>query len=428
MKVLLKKNELIAPMLVSLLVRMLGALSAFILSLVIGRELGAEESGYFFLSFTIVTFAAAFSRIGFDTTLVRFVGAAGIDDSWQDIRFSLRISVLLVGVIASAVSLMIFIASDFLAVTVFAKPELRDVLRNISPGVVGLSLLTLLAMALQGLHRVAPSIFVVNISVNLLVLFAVYGLELTTAVDIGFAWGISSFVTVAFGFLFWVRYSKPSSKPLTINLKLLLASAMPLWVAVLMSQITQWFGQFMAGAYLDSEQIAQLAVAQRTAMLTSFILLALNLVVAPRFAALYKQNEMKQLQKLALTLVKLMVISAVPIVSIMMIFSNQIMGLFGDGFSSGGHLLQILALGQLINVVTGSVGFLLSMSGHEKDLRNTVMISGPTAVILGVFLVPVFGATGSAVATALAVAIQNLVAVYWVKKRLGFNTLAVWKN
>ena len=77
--------------------------------------------------------------------------------------------------------------------------------------------------------------------------------------------------------------------------------------------------------------------------------------------------------------------------------------------------------------MTGSVGYLLTMSGYEKDFRNSVLISGPIAVGLGFALVPFYGAIGSAIATAVAVATQNLVAVWWVKKRLGFNTLPVWR-
>ena len=196
---------------------------------------------------------------------------------------------------------------------------------------------------------------------------------------------------------------------------------------MLMSQLTQWSGQFIAGVYVPSEEVAQLAVAQRTAMLTSFILMAVNLVVAPRFAALYKQGNMEGLERLALMSVKLMVLFAIPIVAVMMFFPSFLMKLFGEGFAEGGHLLQILAVGQFVNVVTGSVGYLLSMSGHEKDLRNTVLISGPLAIIAAVALTPLWGATGSAIATALAVATQNLVAVFWVRKRLGFNTLAVWR-
>jgi O-antigen/teichoic acid export membrane protein len=103
------------------------------------------------------------------------------------------------------------------------------------------------------------------------------------------------------------------------------------------------------------------------------------------------------------------------------------MGLFGEEYVQAAHLLQILVVGQFINVITGSVGYLLNMSGHEKDMRNVVFFSGPLALGLGLFLTPIYGATGAAVATAIALASQNLIAVYMVKKRLGFNTLNLWK-
>jgi O-antigen/teichoic acid export membrane protein len=85
----------------------------------------------------------------------------------------------------------------------------------------------------------------------------------------------------------------------------LFASCGPLWIVVIMSQMVQWSGQFMAGAYVSSDALAQLAVAQRTAMLSSFILIAVNLVVAPRFANLYRNNDMLALENLAIKSVKL---------------------------------------------------------------------------------------------------------------------------
>ena len=109
---------------------------------------------------------------------------------------------------------------------------------------------------------------------------------------------------------------------------------------------------------------------------------------------------------------------AFPIAVLMLVFPSYIMSVFGEGFSDGKLFLQILVIGQLINVVAGSVGMLLVMSGHEKDFRNSVLFSGPIAIVLAFLLVPIFGATGSAVATAVAVAAQNLLCLYWVKRRL----------
>jgi O-antigen/teichoic acid export membrane protein len=85
-------------------------------------------------------------------------------------------------------------------------------------------------------------------------------------------------------------------------------------------------------------------------------------------------------------------------------------------------------LGQFINVITGSTGYLLTMSGHEKDMRNITIINGIMAIVLALILNPIFGAMGSAVSTAIAVASTNLMAVGMVKKRLGFNTLNIWSR
>ena len=90
-------------------------------------------------------------------------------------------------------------------------------------------------------------------------------------------------------------------------------------------------------------------------------------------------------------------------------------------------MLRILAFGQLINVATGSVGYLLSMTGHERLLRNTVLIAAVVSLGGGLTLIPAFGLTGAALATATGLAVQNLLCVWQVRRVLGFNTLAIWR-
>ena len=137
---------------------------------------------------------------------------------------------------------------------------------------------------------------------------------------------------------------------------------------------------------------------------------------------------MESVRKTALFSVRLLVVSAVPIVGAMLIFPGFLMGLFGADFAQGAQLLQILALGQFVNVITGSVGYLLMMTGHERDLRTSTLISGGLVVILTIILTQYFGVLGCAIATAISIAFQNLLAAYFVKKRLGFNTLKFWQK
>lgn len=406
---------------IAFFIRAFGAVSGFLAAFYIARALPIDESGYYFLAFSIVSILASVSQLGMENTLIRFVGADHARGGAVLIK-----AVSASGVFSLFTAFILLISSGFLANSIFHKPDLEPVLAAMSMGVVGLALFTLSANALQGLHRVVASIFILNISVNLLLTLAVLSGFALKADTLACFYSVAAIFTAVTGMaLFW-RF-KPKAPAAAVPWNVIWASCLPLWAVMIMSQMVQWSGQFIAGAYVSSELVAQLAVAQRTAMLASFVLIAVNLVVAPRFAALHRQGDMAGLESLAILSVKLIGVLALPVIGVMLIFPSWLMGLFGEGFAGGSQLLQILAVGQFINAITGSVGYLLMMSGHERDMRNVTLISGSTALGLTWLLTIGFGATGNAVGTAIAVATQNLLAVYFVKKRLGFNTLAVWR-
>lgn len=416
-----ENRDLLLSSAFAFVVRVLGAISGFAATFFVARYLGAAESGYYFLAFSVVTLVSAFSRVGLDNTVLRFTG--GSPELAVNTVFK---SISLILCTSSISAIILYFSAQFLSVSLFSKPELASVLRYMSFGVVGLSVLTIFAMALQGVRRVSASVFVLNIAVNLLLILSLFSFSGFSAERLAGIYAVSSIVVGFVGFCFFCAF-RPRVTKSTISWRELFASSGPLWIVVIMSQMVMWSGQFMAGAYVSSEALAQLAVAQRTAMLSSFILIAVNLVVAPRFANLYRNQEMVALESLAIKSVKLIALIALPVIGGMLVFPGFLMNLFGEGFSDGAVLLQILAVGQFINAMTGSVGFLLMMSGHERDMRNVTVLSGTSAILLTWLLTFQFGVVGAAVGTAIAVATQNLLAVYFVKKRLGFNTLAVWR-
>ena len=67
-------------------VKIVAAGSAFAMNVVIARQLGAEEAGLFFLAYTIVFIAAAVSRLGLDSTFVRFIAARHATNEWGWIK------------------------------------------------------------------------------------------------------------------------------------------------------------------------------------------------------------------------------------------------------------------------------------------------------------------------------------------------------
>ena len=93
--------------------------------------------------------------------------------------------------------------------------------------------------------------------------------------------------------------------------------------------------------------------------------------------------------------------------------------IFGKDYADGAIPLVILATTQVVNVGTGAVGFLLTMSGHQNQWFITSGFTMSLTLILNAVLVPVFGMTGSALATALAVSGLYLAGLVQVKITLG---------
>lgn len=410
-------------------VKGLGAVAAFIMNLVLARMLGAEQSGYFFLGFTVVVFLGAATRCGFDNVILRHTAAAKSIGDWHAVRLVFLRGAVVTFIASTCAAAFLWLGAGYLAVVVFNKPDFAPVLVAIAPSVVSFSLLWLIAQSLQGMGRVSSAIIAMNVAANIVLIISVLFFGYRLGKEAALAYSAGSFLVLGGFLIFWHlrTNSHTNQRRYNISLRSMFASASPLWIVLLMTELIQWTGQFVGGAYLPPEEIAQLAVAQRTAMLVSFILMAVNMVVAPRFAALHAVGDMDGLRNMALTAVRLMAMGATPVVAVMLIFPGVLMGLFGEGFSGATVLLQVLAIGQFVNVITGSVGYLLSMSGYERDLRNTLLIVAPISVAVTFVLVPLYGALGAALSTALAVGAQNLLAVYWVKRRLGFNTLAVWR-
>lgn len=422
---LLSQKEFFFHVAISFVARVFAALAALIVSVVIARNLGLEESGYYFLALSLVMFLAAVARLGLDNTVVRFAGSAMPAGQWGVVRELLNKSLLMTFLISVIIAFGLFVSSNYLAVQIFGKPSLAPVLKGISPSIVGLSLFTIVSMGLQGLRRVIASVVTLNILVNLSLVIILYLCGMSSAENLAWGYSIATFITLLCGYYFYRRVLLDGGGG--ISWRQLFQSCMPLLLVVVMQQIAQWSGQFISGVWASSGDIAQLAVAQRTAMLASFVLIAVNLVVAPRFSEMYQQGRFGDLEKLALTSTKLVVILALPLIAVMQIIPEFFMSFFGEGFDEGAYLLRILVVGQFVNVATGGVSYLLVMSGNEKDLRSAVLISGSLAIILGFTLIPLYGVVGSATATAIAVAAQHLLAVWWVRKRLGFNTLAIWR-
>jgi O-antigen/teichoic acid export membrane protein len=329
-------------------------------------------------------------------------------------------------IVAVAITLIVFFNSDFLSVHLFKKSEFTPVLSIMILALPLMVVFTLLSFGFQAFYRVIVATLFQNLGISSLFIIALAisylffeNIELD-AVQLSYLYLFSVIVIFFLAIFCWNRQIDGQWGEVRLKDRQLWKSSSNLWVASSMSLAVQWSGILIAGAFVTSSDIAYLSAAQRTAMLTSFGLMVVNMVVAPRYARLWKENNIKEMQRLAKWSTRGMIVLVLPIITLMLVVPSWIMSLFGDEFSVAGDLLAIIAIGQFVNVATGSVGYLLSMSGHERDFRRVTLFSGPLTIILSYIFIVQWGVLGAAIAMAIGLSLQNLLALFMVKKRLGF--------
>jgi len=413
-------REILSKGAVAFILKIVGAGLAFLLQIAVARYLGASGAGLYFLALTIITLVATVARLGMDFSVVRFVAAQASENDWSKIkgvvRHAMRIA-LAVSLIATAA---VFFLSDRLATDLFRKPELATPLKWMSLVIAPLATMMLYSSALQGLKRVRDAMLMQSVLTPLLAGVALYWLAPLFGISgAASAYGIGVMLTLVYGFWVWQRAKAPGKlSPPHFSANVLLTSSVTLLGAAFLQQIMQALPLLLLGVWGSSTDVGLFSTAQRTAGQVSLVLIAANIIVAPKIAELYQQKDMAALGKVASHGALLMTAMAAPALLLFLIAPQRVMGIFGAEFSAGWLMLVIMALGQSVNVATGSVGFLLVMTGHEKQLMSALVLSTVLNFILCIGLIPFFGGEGAALAASISLASVNLLRVRFVWKSL----------
>ena len=415
------KKPVLASTVIAGVFKAMSAFAAFFVTLAITRLLETHESGIFLLALSLLTVSSVFFRLGLDNVLLRIIGSGASKQFSSQVMITGVSWVLLLSVLFTVI---VYYFSIEISLWI-GKPDFSPVISVIIFALPPMAVFFLLSFGFQAYHRVVLTLLFRGLGTSivfLVILFALwsFGFRGFTAFLLSIVYLISIFIVLFFSAVTWYHQTDRILEKPKFNDSEIWSASSNLWAATTMSLAVQWSGILIAGALVATESIAHLSAAQRTAMLISFVLMVVNMVVAPRYARLWNEGDLVEIRRLAKWSTRGMLVLASPIVLVMFIFPEPIMGLFGQGYEEGALLLLIMAIGQFINVATGSVGYLLNMSGHERDFRRVTMFAGPLTIVLSYCLVAGYGVVGAAIATAVGLSLQNLGALYMVKKRLGF--------
>jgi len=402
--------------------RSVGAVSQFGFNILVARMLGVEGSGLYFLSFTVVIAASVIGNFGLDHSLARLVGTNWASGKAALVRGIYFQSLLISGAASVLVSALLVLSSDYIANVIFDTPEMAGALGIMSLSILPYSLAWVHAGFLKCVGRPVFAGFVEVTGIPLLAIVLVLGWSYFSKPDlvsIAYCFLSASIAVIMIAVIGTWAKIRTLDNAEYINPKTIVLTTMPLLIVAALDFVVTWSPSFALGVYGNADEVGLYTAAQRTARLTTFLLVVVVSASMARFAEHYQKGNLNEMDILAKKIASILFLIGLPLVIFVVMFPSLILRIFGTDFEDGGLYLQIMIIGQFVNVFTGAVAFLIILTGNGVLMRNTMVLVAVVVFILNMTLVREYGALGAAITTSIGIALANFINVYILYKKVG---------
>lgn len=431
--------ELVKGSGIAFVLRVVGIIAGYIFTLLVTRTLGAEAWGIFALSLVVLQIASVIGRLGIDTALLRFTAEYVAKGEICTLKDIYKKTLTLVVPFSILVAISVYFLSPILANEVFHKPYLTNYFRIVSFIIVPFVLLWIHSESIRGLKKIKEYMLLqqTGISIIAVILFLMglvfvkshflpivsYSIAvlILTIISI-FLWHkyLANFLTVPPTFASSLSFS--SSTTSNNSYKYLLSVSVPMLLSSSLALIMGWTDTIMLGMFRSAREVGVYNVALRVSMMTSITLMAINTIAAPKFAEFWGRGDIKGLAEFVQQSAKLIFWSSFLILLIFCFFPSHILNVFGSEFKVGTTALRVLIFGQFINAVSGSVGYILQMTGRQKVFQNIILIATIMNITLNAILIPRFGINGAAFASMISMIFWNISSCGYIRLVYKFNS------
>ncbi|OEU75118.1 MAG: polysaccharide biosynthesis protein [Desulfuromonadales bacterium C00003107] len=417
-------SEILTGSAFSLAARLGGMVFAMLVSILVARVYGSEMVGVLAIVQAFMMMASIFAVMGTNVSILRLIPEHIAKHSissafrvYQKIHYSVAlVSVLLGGVL--------FFFADLIAVEVFSKPFISSYIAITALCVIFRALMDLNTQTIRGLRLIRTFAFmqILPHAGMLLVMLVMMKLSRQASVPVYAqlaAWGMTALIGAVIVSRGFRQRMDPGDVVESMSIRELIVLSAPMLMTAYMNFIIGQIGVLILGIYRPASEVGYYAVAVKLATLTSFVLLAINSMVAPKFSELFYTGRLDELFYIARKSTKLIFWTTFPILLLLAVLGRPVLSLFGKSFVAAYFPMLILVIGQFINSVSGSTGYFMNMTGHQRSFSIIIFSSSALNLILNILLIPKFGLYGAALAGMIGLALWNIWTLLFIKRKFG---------
>jgi len=394
-------------------------------TIVITRGLGLATLGAFGLVTSIAQSAHLLADAGLSQTNLKLIPHCMAQDDPAGARATAA-RTLFMGLVASVLMCVgLWLLAPVLAVGFYHRPELVRPLRIASLALPLLDLTSNAVSILQALRNLGPRVWITCVGVPGLAFVGsgVVVLMRGDLTDLVWSYVISAAVGLVAALVVVQRWmgAVPWTGARGVSFGRVLRFTGVLGLAACAQMVLTAADVLVLGHFVVDSDLGVYVAAARTALLVTLPLKAVNAIHPPVISELYSRGDREGLRRTFAVTTRWSTAGAFVLFGGIAIVPTLVMGVFGGGAEAGALLLIVLALGQLVNSATGSVGSLLAMAGGHWLYAVTSWV-GAGALLGGLAVASAgWGVLGAAVCAGAVMAGINLVRLLWVWRHLGVH-------
>lgn len=412
--------------------KIVAAAAAVVVNAMLARILSPEELGAYFLILSFVIVASLFGQLGLSRAVVKLVAEALAHNQPGRARGIIR-AVVGIGLIGAVIIFLLIWGGvgEWVASVVFTSDQMSGVTVLAALWVCVYVFQGLFSETFRGLHRVGLATLFGGLFSGLTsaILFACIWLVvgktgLKEVIIVSLAAGMTSVVLAGF---MVAKQSSSLGKAEPAKARDILFLAMPMLATSAALFGVREVHLWVLGAIRPESDVALYGVCAKLINFLTMPLLIINSVLPPVVAELNAKGKKSQLQTVLRSSSTLASIPSILGFLVVVFWGGSILSfVFGEFYEAAYMLFLILAAVSVVNVMSGSPGVLLMMSGYERVVMRYALIGGVLGIMASIFFINAIGVVGVGIGVGVGMIIHNVGMWNFSRKRLDIHTHAGW--
>jgi len=398
-----------------------GILFGIVNQILLGRFLGVDNYGLFYLAYTLVTVLLPFSTLDLSSSLSRFLPFHFSRGEKDLVKSAIRFSELLVLFLSLFFSILLFLFSEIISTEFFHNINLTIVLKYFAIGLPLFSISGILEGVIRAFKGAKYKVVIFDlgtwiIRIIIFIPFIIIGYSLFGAI-------ISCLISLIFTIFTSVYivnkklFPNQSNYQIVPVVKKLMVFSWPITISTIVFLFSSKTDVILLGYFLDSTAIGIYMPSLIVAQYVTMFALPFIYMFLPVITELFGKRKFDTIESLFKSASKWIFLLVLPISIYILLFPREVITLlYGADYSSGYLSLVILTTGLSMSVFTGMAGCILICGGYTKMNLAVEIIAAITNISLNLVLIPMYGIIGAAIGVSVYYFTRNFVSLIFVYK------------